>query len=211
MMTFLYVLGVAALGVGLVVFSYLDRIYRELGRVNKGRIREHLELFEVEIEPHFGLERARATTAFRLLANLWLVLVTAETARGVIVFVPGTWDALLQALVYVLVEVLLLSQFIPDFLLVRTKGRWLIRLALVIRLFLGLVWPFRVLLELAGSLARMSDDSHAEDSAEQQEGIGALVDAAEQEGIIQPGDAQMIEQVVKFSDKRVLEFMRPRP
>jgi CBS domain containing-hemolysin-like protein len=211
MMRFLYVLGVSALGVGLVIFSYLDRIYRELGRVHKGRVREHLELFEAEIEPHFGLKRDRATTGFRLLANLWLVLVTAETARGVIVFVPGTWDALLQALVYVLVEVLLLSQFIPDFLLARTRGRWLVRLALVIRAFLWIVWPFRVLLELAGSLARMSDDQHADGSAEQQEGIEALVDAAEQEGILDPGEAQMIEQVVEFSDKRVLEFMTPRP
>ncbi|HEX4642463.1 MAG TPA: CBS domain-containing protein, partial [Candidatus Acidoferrales bacterium] len=211
MMRFLYVLGVSALGVGLVIFSYLDRIYRELGRVHKGRVREHLELFEAEIEPHFGLKRDRATTGFRLLANLWLVLVTAETARGVIVFVPGTWDALLQALVYVLVEVLLLSQFIPDFLLARTRGRWLVRLALVIRAFLWIVWPFRVLLELAGSLARMSDDQHADGSVEQQEGIEALVDAAEQEGILDPGEAQMIEQVVEFSDKRVLEFMTPRP
>jgi putative hemolysin len=211
MMTLLYVLGVSALGVGLVIFSYIDRIYRELGRVNKGRVRGHLEFFEAEIEPHFGLERARATTGFRLLANLWLVLVTAETARGVIVFVPGTWDALLQALVYVLVEVLLLSQFIPDFLLARTKGRWLVRMALVIRSFLWIVWPFRVLLELAGSLARISDEQHPDGAAEQEEGIGALVDAAEQEGILDPGEAQMIEQVVEFSDKRVLEFMTPRP
>jgi len=211
MMTFLYVLGISALGVGLVIFSYLDRIYRELGRVNTGRVREHLEFFETEIEPHFSLERTRATTGFRLLANLWLVLVTAETARGVIVFVPGTWDALLQALVYVLVEVLLLSQFIPDFLLARTKGRWLIRLALIIRAFLWFVWPFRVLLELASSLSRISDEQHADGSATQEEGIGALVDAAEQEGILDPGEAQMIEQVVEFSDKRVLEFMTPRP
>jgi putative hemolysin len=211
MMTFLYVLGVSALGVGLVIFSYLDRIYRELGRVNVGRVREHLELFEVEIEPHFGLERTRATTAFRLLANLWLVLVTAETARGVIVFVPGTWDALLQALVYVLVEVLLLSQFIPEFLLARTKGRWLIRLALLIRAFLWMVWPFRVVLELAVSLTHVSDDQHVDGAAAQEEGIEALVDAAEQEGILDPGEAQMIEQVVEFSDKRVLEFMTPRP
>ncbi len=211
MMTVLYVLGVSALGVGLVIFSYLDRIYRELGRVNKGRVREHLEYFEAEIEPHFRIERTRATTGFRLLANLWLVLVTAETARGVIVFVPGTWDALLQALVYVLVEVLLLSQFIPDFLLARTKGRWLLRLALVIRVFLWIVWPFRVLQELAASVARISDDPHADGTTEQGEGIEALVDAAEQEGILNPGEAQMIEQVVEFSDKRVLEFMTPRP
>jgi putative hemolysin len=211
MMTFLYVLGVLALGVGLVIFSYLDRIYRELGRVTTGRIHEHLDYFETEIEPHFGLERARATTGFRLLANLWLVLVTAETARGVIVFVPGTWDALAQALVYVLVEVLLLSQFIPEFLLAQTKGRWLIRFSFLIRIFLAIVWPFRVVLEGAVSLAHISDEHPAGESSAQLEGIEALVDAAEQEGILEPGEAQMIEQVVEFSDKRVLEFMTPRP
>jgi putative hemolysin len=211
MISFLYVLAVLALGVGLVVFSYLDRIYRELGRVNKGRVREHLEYFEKEIEPHFRLDRARGTTGFRLLANLWLVLVTAETARGVIVFVPGTWDALLQALVYVLVEVLLLSQFIPDFLLARSRGRWLLRLALVIRGFLWIVWPFRVLQDLAASVARISDDHPSDSRATDGEAIEALVDAAEQEGILEPGEAQMIEQVVEFSDKRVLEFMTPRP
>jgi len=211
MMTFFYALGVSALGVGLVIFSYIDRIYRELGRVTTGRVHENLEFFEAEIEPHFHIERVRGVTGFRLLANLWLVLVTAETARGVIVFVPGTWDALAQALVYVLVEVLLLSQFIPDFLLARTKGRWLIRLALVIRAFLWLVWPFRVLLEGAISLAHISDDHSADRETTQQEGIEALVDAAEQEGILERDEAQMIEHVVEFSDKRVLEFMTPRP
>ena len=34
MMRLVYALAISALGVGLVVFSYLDRIYRELGRVN---------------------------------------------------------------------------------------------------------------------------------------------------------------------------------
>jgi CBS domain containing-hemolysin-like protein len=210
-MDILYGLAVAALGVGLVVFSYIDRIYRELGRVTTGHVRTHLEIFEAEVEPQFHLDRARAATGFRLLANLWLVVVTAETARGVIVFVPGTWDALTHVLIYVLVEVLLFSQFIPDFLLVRTSGRWLVRLALVIRVFLWLVWPFRVVHELALSLARISDDHSSDGSTSQQEGIEALVDAAEQEGILERSEAQMIEQVVEFSDKRVLEFMTPRP
>ena len=211
MMTFLYVLEVSGLGIGLVVFSYIDRIYRELGRVTTSRVHQHLEIFEAEIEPHFRLERARATTGFRLLANLWLVLVTAETARGVIVFVPGTWDALAQAFVYVLVEVLLLSQFIPDFLLARTKGRWLIHLAIPIRVILWIVWPFRVMLEMAISLAHISDEPPSDGSTTQQDGIEALVDAAEQEGILERDEAHMIEQVVEFSDKRVLEFMTPRP
>jgi putative hemolysin len=210
-MSFFYMLGISALGVGLVIFSYIDRIYRELGRVTTGRVHEHLEFFEAKIESHFHIERARGATGFRLLANLWLVLVTAETARGVIMFVPGTWDALAQALIYVLVEVLLLSQFIPDFLLARTKGGWLIRVAFVIRAFLWIVWPFHVLLQAAISLAHISDDRSADSESAQQEGIEALVDAAEQEGILERDEAQMIEQVVEFSDKRVLEFMTPRP
>jgi len=115
MMTFLYALAVSALGVGLVVFSYIDRIYRELGRVTTGHVHTHLESMRPRSSLTFIWNAPVRPTGFRLLANLWLVVVTAETARGVIVFVPGTWDALAQALIYVLVEVLLLSQFIPDF------------------------------------------------------------------------------------------------
>jgi putative hemolysin len=210
-MEFLYSLSVIALCAGLVVFSYLDRIYRELGRVTTGRVREHLEIFEAEIEPHFKIERPKATAAVRLLANLWLVTVVAETARGVIAFVPDTWDASLQALIYVLVEVLLLAQFLPDILLARTSGRWLARFAVVIRAFLWVVWPFRAILELAVSLAHLTDEPVTDVADAQQEGIEALVDAAEQEGILEHHEAQMIEQVVEFSDKRVLEFMTPRP
>ena len=210
-MRILYILGVAAAGAGLVVFSYLDRIYRDLGRVTTGRRHQHLEVFEAEIEHRLGVERNEGALAFRLLANLWLVGIAAETARGVIVFVPGTWDALAQALSYVSVEVLLLAQFIPDFLLMRTSGRWLISVMLPIRICLWIVWPFRAVLEMALSIAHLSEDHVLDDPAAQQEGIEALVEAAEQEGILERDEAEMIEQVVEFSDKRILEFMTPRP
>jgi putative hemolysin len=211
MMAILSGLGLLLLDVGLVVFSYLDRIYRELGRVTTGPVHDHLEVFESEVEPHFHLERSRAASGFRLVASLLLVAVTAETGRAVIEFAPRTWDAVAQAVVCILLEVLLLSQFIPDFLLVRTTGRWLARLTLVIRAVLWIVWPFRVVLEMAVSVARISDEHPSDRSSASQEGIEALVDAAEQEGILERDEAQMIEQVVEFSDKRVLEFMTPRP
>ena len=88
---FLYTIGVLALTIGLAVFSYLDRVYREFGHVTTGRIHLHLDTFEAEIEPRFKMERRRAAIIFSLLARLWLVLVAAVTARGVIFFVPGTW------------------------------------------------------------------------------------------------------------------------
>jgi len=211
MMTSLYALGVAAMGVALVVFSYLDRIYRELGRVTTGRVHSNLEIFEAQVEPRIGLDRLQAASAFRILAALWLVLVTAETARGVIVFVPNTWDALAQALIYVLVEVLLLSQILPDFLLVRTTGVWLLPLMFVIRGALWIVWPFRAILQLVEWLGHLPQDSPPDIAPTPQQGIEALVEAAEQEGILKHDEAEMIEQVVEFSDKRVLELMTPRP
>lgn len=211
MMNFLYGLVIAVLAFALVVFSYLDKVYRELGRVATGRIHKHLEIFEAEIEPRIRLERNRAISGFRLLANLWLVFLGAETLRAVTVFVPGNWDALLQALIYILVEVLLLAIFLPDFLLVRTSGRWIRPLIFPIRVCLWVAWPFREILELAMSIARLSEEPHQDESAAHQEGFEALVDAAEQEGILKPDEAEMIGQVVEFSDKRLLEFMTPRP
>jgi CBS domain containing-hemolysin-like protein len=75
-----------------------------------------------------------------------------------------------------------------------------------------IAWPVRVFLEGAESLARISEQE-VEKTQEQrtEEGIEALVEAAEEEGIIEPEQADLIEQVVEFSDKRVREVMTPRP
>ena len=82
----------------------------------------------------------------------------------------------------------------------------------LVRLAMALVWPVRVFLEGTESLARISEQE-AERTPEQrtEEGIEALVEAAEEEGIIEPEQADLIEQVVEFSDKRVREVMTPRP
>src|SRR5205807_8768006 len=82
----------------------------------------------------------------------------------------------------------------------------------LIRGAMWLVWPVRVFLEGAESLARIAEHE-VEKTAEErtEEGIEALVEAAEDEGIIEPEQADLIEQVVEFSDKRVREVMPPRP
>jgi len=70
-----YTLGVMGLCVVLVIFSYLDRIYRALGHVTTGRLREGLDVFEAEIEPRLRLERSHAGVGVALLAQLFLILV----------------------------------------------------------------------------------------------------------------------------------------
>ncbi len=102
--------------------------------------------------------------------------------------------------------------FIPDMLLYRTTGRWLLPLIPIVRVAMFVAWPARIFLEGTESLARISEkefDRTPEQRTE--EGIEALVEQAEEEGIIEPEQASLIEQVVEFSDKRVREVMTPRP
>jgi len=203
---------VAAIALTLPIFSYLTLIYRELGRMTTGRVHEHLDIFEAEIEPKLRIKRRSGGRTFRIIGHFWLAFLVLETTRGVVYFVPGTWESLVEFCVFVALEVVVLMHFIPDMLLYRTTGRWLLPLLPVIRGAMWVVWPVRVFLEGAESLARISE--HEPEKTEEQrteEGIEALVEAAEEEGIIEREQADLIEQVVEFSDKRVREVMTPRP
>ena len=208
----IFAFGVVLLALFLPVYSYLTLIYRELGRMTTGPVHEHLDIFEAEIEPRIKLNRRSAGRAFRILGHFWLAFLVLETTRGVFYFVPGTWESVVELVAFIALEVVIAMHFIPDILLYRTTGRWLIPLLPLLRASLVLVWPVRVFLEGAESLARISE-VETEKSEEQrtEEGIEALVEAAEEEGIIEPEQADLIEQVVEFSDKRVREVMTARP
>ena len=210
--TWLFALGVLLLASFLPVYSYLALIYRELGRMTTGPVHEHLDIFEAEIEPKLKINRRSAGRSFRILGHFWLAFLVLQTTRGVVFFVSGKWEAVIELAAFIVLEVVIAMHFIPDMLLYRTNGRWLIPLLPLIRASLVLVWPVRVFLEGAESLARISE-TETEKTEEQrtEEGIEALVEAAEEEGIIEPEQAELIEQVVEFSDKRVREVMTPRP
>jgi CBS domain containing-hemolysin-like protein len=106
--------------------------------------------------------------------------------------------------------VLLGVYVVPAILLARTTGRWLGPVLPVIRVFFWLVWPIRALLE-AGALFAVLGEKKPDAQQAAQEGIEQLVEAAQEEGIIHGEQAQLIEQVVDFTDKRVREVMTPRP
>jgi len=207
-----FILQIVLLAAALPVFSYLALIYRELGRMTTGRVREHLEIFEAEIEPKLRINRRSGGRTFRILGHFLLAFLVLETTRGIVYFVPGRWESFVEFCVFLTLEVVIAMHFIPDTLLYRTTGRWLLPLLPIVRAGMWVVWPARVFLEGAESLARISE--HEPEKTEEQrteEGIEALVEAAEEEGIIHPEQGDLIEQVVEFSDKRVREVMTPRP
>jgi putative hemolysin len=210
--TWLFALGVLLLASFLPVYSYLALIYRELGRMTTGPVHEHLDIFEAEIEPKLKINRRSAGRSFRILGHFWLAFLVLQTTRGVGIFVHGFWESVIELAAFIVLEVVIAMHFIPDMLLYRTTGRWLLPLLPFVRASLVLVWPVRVFLEGAESLARISEAETEKTEAQRtEEGIEALVEAAEEEGIIEPEQAELIEQVVEFSDKRVREVMTPRP
>ncbi len=156
------------------------------------------------------MERHHAAQIFNLLARLWLVLVAAVTARGVIFFVPGTWEAAVEMVFF-------LGRRSGDchaVLAVGADGRPAGELDLAIRPDRAVVRLARVadsaVLELLVSVLHLSEEEPVAQGDDQQ-AIEALVDAATEEGIIEQDEARLIEQVVEFGDKRVRDVMTPRP
>src|SRR4029077_21122058 len=145
------------LALGLPVLSYLTLIYRELGRMTTGRVHAHLEIFEAEIEPKLKINRRSGGRTFRILGHFWLAFLVLETTRGVVYFVPGTWESFLEFIVFLTLEVVILMHFLPDMLLYRTTGRWLLPLLPLIRAAMWLVWPVRIFLEGAEAQAKICE------------------------------------------------------
>ena len=204
----LIALGVFSLCAGLCVIAWLDRIYLELGRVTSGRVHANLDIFESEIEPKFRLERPAATMTFRLLSNLGLVLVAAATSAFVASYTETPWEMAVDVTLLLVGQVFFFLHLIPYLLLTRSAGRWVLPLIPVVRLLAFIVWPLRGLLEVGVSVAHLHEDKPAQSS---QEKIEALVEAGEEQGILERGDSELIEQVVEFGDKLVREVMTPRP
>ncbi|HKF51111.1 MAG TPA: hemolysin family protein [Candidatus Acidoferrales bacterium] len=205
-----YTVGILILAAFLTIFAYLDRIYRQLGRVVAGPAHANLDIFVAEIEPRVRINRVRAAGTFNLLARLWLVVVSVLTARAVILFAGETWRIVAEMIFFLGLEVIVGMQFLPALLLARTSGKWMIPVLPIVRGYAWLIWPVQAVLDFAISILHISDEPGDAPTGDQQ-AMEAIVDAATEEGILEQDEARLIEQVVEFSDKRVREVMTPRP
>jgi putative hemolysin len=211
-MTFIYaILGLFAVTGPLLVLSYLDRIYRELGHLSTAQVRRHLEIFESEIEPRLRCSRHRASVSFSFLLRSCLVFVVLTVAVAGRIYLPHEWASALECILFLAAEIVVVMHFFPLLLLVRTEGRWLIPILPALRGSLWLVWPIAASLDLFSSLLHLSEEPEESRPSADQQAIEALVGAATEEGLIEDEQARLIEQVVEFTDKRVRAVMTPRP
>ncbi|MCC7153781.1 MAG: HlyC/CorC family transporter [Bryobacterales bacterium] len=165
-----------------------------------------LAFFREELEERLGMDTDRGALCFSLLKHTLL-------ATCGVVYVVASESPLrgLEGLLAALTTLLLSSYIIPQVLYRRSSGRWVLYLIPVLK---ALVLPFRPLVASLNWLARafeLSNGSHEHDKEPAPgEEIAALIEAGEQEGILEREDSKLIQSVVKFGDKRVREVMTPR-
>ena len=195
----------------LTLVSYVDRVYQEAGKFLSREFQDNIDFFEQNVEPQLRVSRGRASLSMAVLTQLTMAAIAMLV--GFIIFSDQRWSAteVLQATISLILIVVICNRFMPFLFFSRTQGAWLIHWTLFLRILIYLVMPVTIALGFLQSVVSLTRQSAAEQAESPAEAVDALIEAGQEEGIIQEGDRDLIQSVVEFSGKTVREAMRPRP
>lgn len=196
----------------LTLVSYTARLYTEAGKFLSREFQENIEFFEHQVEPRFGTSRQRAALSMALLEQMSLGAIAFILAYTV--FSQPTWAAhdIVEAAILLTTVILVFHRFLPYLLFSRTRGMWFVRFVYVSRLLIYSVLPLSVVLGFMQSVVSLSRAENADQEPEHpSEAVDALIEAGQDEGILEESDRDLIHSVVEFGDKIVREVMTPRP
>jgi CBS domain containing-hemolysin-like protein len=202
------------LGLVETLASYTSRVYAEFGKILTREEQDNLDAWEEQIEPQIGLSRDHAAMSAAMLQQLALCAIALEF--GMVLFdrapllARPTYGEIAQAVLSVVLVVVFCNQVIPWLLFNRTRGVWAVRLIWPIRLLLWLMTPITVLVRFFFSVVALAEEPA---SAEEESAVDveALLEAGEEEGILEENDRDLVRSAVEFGDKLVREVMTPRP
>ena len=194
--------------------SYISRVYSEFGKILTREIEENLDAWEELIEPHLGLTREHAAICAAVLQQLALGIIALEFGavlfdRALHLGQPTYWE-IAQAVLGVVLVVVFCNQLLPSLLFNRTRGRWVRRLVWPIRLLLWMMTPITVFVRFFFSVASLAEEQASQEE-ETSVDVEALLEAGEEEGILEESDIDLVRSAVEFGDKLVREVMTPRP
>src|SRR6202522_3109363 len=194
--------------------SYISRVYAEFGKILTREIEENLDAWEELVEPQLGLSREHAAISAAVLQQLALGIIALEFGAVLFDRAPHlgqpTYAEIAQAVLGVVMVVVFCNQLLPSLLFNRTRGRWVGKLIWPIRLLLWLMTPITVFVRFYLSLATLAEERVSEEE-EAGGDVEALLEAGEEEGILEESDRDLVRSAVEFGDKLVREVMTPRP
>jgi putative hemolysin len=194
----------------LTLVSYVDRVYQEIGKFLSRDFQDNIDVFERKVEPKLSVSRSRTALSMAILAQLTMGVVAILI--GFAIF-DAPWDTyqIVQIVISLVLVVIIFDRFLPFVFFSRTRGEWLVRWIPVLKILIYLVMPITIVLGFLQSVASLTRHNTGEQPESPAEAVDALIEAGQEEGIIQAGDRDLIQSVVEFSGKTVREAMKPRP
>ena len=195
----------------LTLVSYVDRLYTEIGKFLSREFQDNIDAFEHNVEPRLQVSRGRAALSMAVLTQMTVAAIAMLV--GFTVFRDRAWSIyeILQATLTLVLIVIICNQFLPFVFFSRTRGQWLIRWALFLRILIYAVLPVTLVLGFLQSVAALTKEHSDEQPETQAEAVDALIEAGQEEGILDESNRDMIQSVVEFGEKTVREAMKPRP
>jgi putative hemolysin len=195
----------------LTLVSYVERLHAEMGKFLSRDFQENIEAYEERVEPRLHVSRERASLSMTVLTQLCTASI--GILIGYVLFMEKRWVVLdlVQAAVSLVFIIVIFHQLLPYLFFVRTKGEWLARWAFVLRMLIYLSLPATLILGFGLSVASLSKEHGEKQPEHPSEAVDALIEAGQEEGILEESDRDLIQSVVEFGDKIVREVMTPRP
>lgn len=195
----------------LTLASYMDRLYAEIGKFLSREFQDNIDAFEQTVEPTLGVGRTRAALSMAVVTQM----TTAAIAMlvGFTVFQDRAWSAteILQATLSLILIVIVFNRFLPFVFFSRTKGKWLQRWIVLLRILIYVTLPVTLVLGFLQSVAALTKAHSDEQPETQADAVDALIEAGQEEGILDESNRDLIQSVVEFGEKTVREAMKPRP
>src|SRR5438270_8301370 len=195
----------------LVLVSYVERLYTESGKFLSREFQENIEAFENLVEPRLLRSSQRAALTFSVLTQLCTASVGFIIGYLLFRDTHWTWPEIIQAIIGIILVIIVCNRLLPYMLFTRTRGVWLVKFIPLLQVLIYLMLPITVMLGFGLSVAALAEPHEPEEPEHPSEAVDALIEAGQEEGILQESDRELIQSVVEFGDKTVREVMTARP
>jgi putative hemolysin len=199
----------------LTLASYVDRMYSEMGKFLSREFQENIDAWEKLVQPRLGMDPERIALSATVLSQLSMACLTLLFGsilfdRVSITDRPSAAE-IAQAVLGVVLVVVIFNRLLPFVFFTRTRGTWITRYRTILRILFYLVLPVTLLLGFLLSIASLAEPPGRDEEDGPSEGVDALIEAGEEEGIIEESDRDLVRSAVEFGDKVVRDVMTPRP
>jgi CBS domain containing-hemolysin-like protein len=210
-----FLLPLGALMLVLSLAAYVDRVYSEMGKFLAREYQDNIDSWEERVEPRLKLGResiAQSASVLRQLSLAGIALIFGfELYRRVATGRDGFWAEFGVTFCELVLTILIFDRLVPQVLFSRTRGRWVVKIRYILQALFFLILPVSLLLGLLLSIAALAEPEDAKEEEHASEAMDALLEAGEEEGILEESDRELVRSVVEFGDKVVREVMTPRP